>query len=130
MCPFYFHSNPGPSGHPGTVQSTVSTSSSEVFLDNLYPKLIVCTCGSPKKVSIGQGGRTSLNKRINVDPPAGNKIMTIELDIDPDTLSLHKTVGMGVPNPSLKGIVLFLMMLPYSCCMSEMDIDGAHHIPS
>ncbi len=67
-------------------------------MDDLYPEPISRSSGSPRKDAAGRGSRSSPKKTNKNGPPVGNKLMTVELDVDPVTSKLRKTVGMVAPN--------------------------------
>ncbi len=69
----------------------------EVFLDDLYPEPVSRSSGNPNKAAAGKGSKASPKKSNKNGPPIGNKLMSVDLDIDPATSVLQKTVSMVTP---------------------------------
>lgn len=69
----------------------------EVFLDNLYPEPVSQSSSNPNRAAAGRGSKASPKKTTKNVPPIGNKLMSVDLDIDPVMSVLWKTVSMVTP---------------------------------
>ncbi len=70
--------------------------SPEVFLDDVYPDTLACTPGPKKKGAASKGVRSSPRKGGKNVPPPGNRMMQVDINVDPVTSTFRKTVGLSL----------------------------------